>query len=88
MLTPWEYFQITKFYHLQKLRNFLMMVPNNSKFAYPKGQIELYFNFKAKNLSKNYIFRNPLNTFSNKCLVVEVFCCIYNNISYNLFKTS
>ena len=36
-----------------------MRVPNNSKFACQKGQIELYFNFKAKNLSKNYIFRNP-----------------------------
>ena len=36
-----------------------MMVPNNSKFACQKGQIELYFKFKAKNLSKKYIFRNP-----------------------------
>ena len=36
-----------------------MRVPNNSKFACQKGQIELYFKFKAKNLSKNYIFRNP-----------------------------
>ena len=26
-----------------------MRVPNNSKFAYQKGQIELYFKFKAKN---------------------------------------
>ena len=37
-----------------------MRVPNNSKFACQKGQIELYFKFKAKNLSKKYIFRNPL----------------------------
>ena len=36
-----------------------MRVPNNSKFVYQKGQIELYFKFKAKNLSKNYIFSEP-----------------------------
>ena len=39
--------------------NTIKRVPNNSKFACQKGQIELYFKFKAKNLSKKYIFRNP-----------------------------
>ena len=42
-----------------------MRVPNNSKFACQKGQIELYFKFKAKNLSKKYIFRNPLDETAN-----------------------
>ena len=43
-----------------------MRVPNNSKFVCQKGQIELYFKFKAKNLSKNYIFRNPRNIIASK----------------------
>ena len=53
---------------IENLRQILRRVPNNSKFACQKGQFELYFKFKAKNLSKNYIFRNPLkiNFFINQ----------------------
>ena len=46
-----------------------MRVPNNSKFVYPKGQFELYFKFKTKNLLKNYIFQNPLSVTGLKIFI-------------------